>query len=122
MKHHLTHEQIARIAAAANSAYQRALGEDPTQATSIEVVTAGVKAIADGKITHARASHENWLNDMRSKGFQYGPVKDVEAKTHPCFVPYDELPPEQQVKDALFFAIVTTLLNTRSNFGSLLTG
>lgn len=54
------------------------------------------------------ASHDSWLEEKRSTGWKYGPVKDPEAKTHPCFVPYDELPPEQKLKDYLFQAVVRT--------------
>lgn len=39
----------------------------------------------------------------------YGEVKDGEAKTHPCLVPYEQLPPAQRLKDDLFAAIVRTL-------------
>jgi hypothetical protein len=36
-------------------------------------------------------------------------VKDAEKKEHPCFRPYDELPAEQKIKDALFIAVVHAL-------------
>lgn len=54
-------------------------------------------------------SHENWLEQKRLEGWKYGPVKDVEKKEHPCFLPYDELPIEQRAKDHLFRATVHTL-------------
>jgi hypothetical protein len=53
------------------------------------------------------ASHESWLEQKRADGWTYGPVKDAEKKTHPCFVPFTSLPAEQQVKDALFKSIVS---------------
>jgi hypothetical protein len=53
------------------------------------------------------ANHESWLEEKRATGWQYGPIKNVDAKEHPCFVPYDELPPEQKAKDYLFKAIVS---------------
>lgn len=55
------------------------------------------------------ASHDSWLEEKRLTGWTYGPVKDAEAKTHPCFVPYDELPPEQKLKDYLFQAVVRAM-------------
>lgn len=55
------------------------------------------------------ASHESWLAEKRAAGWRYGETKDAEAKTHPCFVPYDQLPPQQQAKDHLFKAIVGAL-------------
>jgi hypothetical protein len=36
-------------------------------------------------------------------------VKDAELKTHPCLVPFEELPKFQQQKDRLFRAIVKAL-------------
>ena len=55
------------------------------------------------------ASHESWLKQKEVDGWKYGEVKDPEKKEHPCFVPYDELPAEQKVKDALFVGVVRAL-------------
>jgi hypothetical protein len=57
----------------------------------------------------ASASHDSWLEEKRLAGWKYGPVKDPEKKEHPCFVPYEALPAEQQAKDHLFKAIVGAL-------------
>jgi hypothetical protein len=54
-------------------------------------------------------SHAGWCALKRSTGWTYGPVKDAEARTHPCLVPYGELPADQRIKDHLFAAIVHTL-------------
>lgn len=64
---------------------------------------------ANGVTPSQSASHDSWLEEKRVTGWKYGPVKDAEKKEHPCFVPYDELPIEQQKKDALFGAIVNAL-------------
>jgi len=40
-------------------------------------------------------------------------AKDAVAKTHPCLVDYDDLPPAQQAKDALFAAVVLALSGVR---------
>ena len=57
----------------------------------------------------ASASHDSWLAEKERDGWIYGPVKDPEKKEHPCYVPYEELPVEQQAKDHLFKAIVGAL-------------
>lgn len=57
-----------------------------------------------------RDSHESWLAEKEAGGWVYGETKDPEAKTHPCIMPYDDLPPEQQIKDVLFLAVARALL------------
>lgn len=54
-------------------------------------------------------SHANWMAQKIADGWTYGEVKDADAKTHPCIVPYDQLPEVQKKKDALFLAIVGAL-------------
>ena len=54
-------------------------------------------------------SHQNWMAGKIADGWVYGEVKDPAAKTHPCMVPYDQLPVFQRKKDALFLAIVRAL-------------
>jgi hypothetical protein len=53
--------------------------------------------------------HSNWMAGKIADGWVYGPVKDPVAKTHPCMVPYADLPEFQRKKDALFLAIVRAL-------------
>ncbi len=55
------------------------------------------------------ATHDNWMADKRTDGWTFGETKDPDVKTHPCLVPFDELPLEQQAKDALFRGIVHSL-------------
>jgi hypothetical protein len=50
--------------------------------------------------------HEAWATDKYNDGWRYGPKKDVTAKTHPCLVPYRELPEAQRAKDAIYIAVV----------------
>lgn len=51
-------------------------------------------------------SHENWVRGKAVDGWVYGETKDFEAKTHPCMVPYEQLPEEQRAKDRLFLRVV----------------
>jgi len=62
-----------------------------------------------------RELHENWCKVKRADGWVFGEVKDADAKTHPCLVPYAQLPPQQQAKNRLFGEIVRAMsvaLNT----------
>ena len=55
------------------------------------------------------AQHNSWMEEKINDGWVYGDVKDAEKKTHPCIVPFDELPEFQKKKDGLFCAIVDAL-------------
>jgi len=55
------------------------------------------------------AQHNSWMKEKVDAGWMYGTIKDAEAKTHPCIVPFNELPEFQRKKDALFCAIVDSL-------------
>ena len=58
--------------------------------------------------------HEAWMNERRAAGWTFGPVKDAAAKTHPCLVPYDELPQAQRAKDVLVGAVVRAMAGALS--------
>jgi hypothetical protein len=49
--------------------------------------------------------HDDWVRAYEEMGWVYGEVRDPEAKTHPDMVPYDELGPAEQAKDAVFVAL-----------------
>lgn len=57
----------------------------------------------------ASGIHDNWSKEKLADGWVYGETKDAEKKTHPCLVPFEELPLFQQKKDKLFSAIVDAL-------------
>lgn len=69
----------------------------------------GVKYLLMTPYTQADALHKNWLAEKAAGGWKLGPVKDAEKKEHPCFVPFEELPVEQQAKDHLFRQVVLSL-------------
>lgn len=54
-----------------------------------------------GGLTAARTELERLTEHIaqRQAGWRYGPRKDNDAKTHPCLVPYAQLPPDEQDKD-----------------------
>ncbi|WP_205626241.1 RyR domain-containing protein [Enterobacter bugandensis] len=105
---------IARTCHEANRAYCQSLGDD-SQKPWDDAPEWQKESARNGVLFHLNgdhgpeASHESWLAEKRAQGWKYGPVKDPEAKEHPCFVPYSELPPEQKAKDYIFRAIVHAL-------------
>lgn len=108
---------IAQVCHEANRAYCAAIGDDSQSPWEnapewqMDSAVSGVQKIADGEITAPEQSHEGWSAHKLAEGWKYGEVKDPEAKTHPCLVPFGELPLEQQLKDRLFFSIAKTLLS-----------
>ena len=69
----------------------------------------GVEYRLENPDAPASAQHDAWMADKVADGWVYGEVKDPEAKTHPCLVPYNQLPEQQRKKDHLFQAIVDAL-------------
>ena len=102
--------QIAEMCHEANRVIQRALGEqvNPPWSEADEELrqsaTNGVMNALNGATPEE--SHKNWLAFKEKHGWTYGRVKDFEKKTHPCMVPYDQLPADQRLKDHMFVAIV----------------
>ena len=49
--------------------------------------------------------HEDWVRAYEAMGWVYGPERDVEKRTHPDLVPYDDLGQMERDKDAVFVAL-----------------
>lgn len=112
----MTQEQIARVAHEVNRAYCEALGdtsqvkwEDAPQ-WQRDSALLGVRLHAENPDAGPQASHESWMAQKVSDGWTYGPTKNPDIKEHPCLVPFDQLPREQQAKDFIFRGVVHALI------------
>lgn len=112
----MTDLQIARVCHEVNRAYCEFLG-DRSQAEwsnapqwQKDSAVAGVSAIRSNPATTPEQSHEGWMAQKVADGWVYGDTKDADHKTHPCMVPYDQLPLAQRAKDHIFGAVVRALL------------
>lgn len=47
----------------------------------------------------AKNVHDVWARSRISEGWSYGPERDDVVKTHPCLVPYEELPESEKDYD-----------------------
>lgn len=47
----------------------------------------------------AKNVHEVWSSNRLADGWRYGPQRDDRLKTHPCLIPYDQLPEEEKDYD-----------------------
>ena len=116
---------IAAIAEAChevNAAYCRFLGDDSQlpwpDAPEWQRTSAinGVNFRLANPDAPDSASHDSWMAEKIADGWVYGEVKDPDKKTHPCILPFDQLPKEQQLKDVLFGAVVRGM--SLSEFGA----
>lgn len=112
----MNYEAIARVCHMVNNAYCDAI-KDKTQPSWKEVneqlklsVIAGVKFLEANPDASPSEQHDAWMQNKLADGWVYGETKDEKQKTHPCLVPYEQLPLEQRVKDYLFQAVVRALL------------
>lgn len=107
--------QIAKICHDANRSYCESIGDnsqpswedapDWQHQSSFDAVRFAI----NNPNAMPEDQHNAWLNDKEAAGWKYGKVKDLDKKEHPCFVPYEQLPVEQQIKDYLFRGIVHSL-------------
>ena len=103
-------QTLAHIAHEANRAFCRSIGDNSQpawdDAPEWQRTSAinGIEGALNGNTPEQ--SHESWMAEKVATGWKFGPVKDPEAKEHPCMVPYAELPENQRVKDHLYLAVV----------------
>lgn len=55
--------------------------------------------------TSPKILHENWVEAYKKMGWVYGEKRDVEKKTHPDMVSYEDLGQLERDKDEVFFAL-----------------
>lgn len=107
-------ETIARVCHEANRAWCDAHGDESqigwldAPEWQRESCRNGVEFAATG--AGPEQLHENWLAVKEADGWVFGPVKDADAKVHPCMVAYADLPASQRTKDDLFRAVCDALI------------
>jgi hypothetical protein len=109
-----TDREIAAVAWAANAELQALHGDpcpslpgDAQDAEAHAVTVAGIRAILDGATP--QQVHETWVRAREMQGWTHGPAKDSRLKTHPCLLPYRDLPEHQRVKDRVLRGIVLAM-------------
>ena len=110
----MTLDKIAQVAHEVNRAYCHALGDNsqPSWEDAPEWQRSSARMGVDLHLMGdfgPEASHIAWMKNKLDEGWRYGLVKNPETKEHPCIVPFDDLPVEQQAKDYIFRAVVHSL-------------
>jgi hypothetical protein len=119
----MTNMDVARICHEVNRAYCAAHGDtshlswDEAPDWQRESALAGVQAIVDNPHMTPEHAHLGWLSQKAAEGWVYGAVKDATRKTHPCIVPYADLPLADRVKDHLFVAVVRAAMKAAGATG-----
>jgi len=109
-------EQIARLCHEVNKSYCELIGDysqkswDDSPEWQKESAIKGVEYKLNNLDITPEDQHKGWCDHKTSEGWVYGETKDEVKKTHPCLVPYTDLPSEQKVKDYLFASVITSLL------------
>lgn len=57
------------------------------------------------RFKNAEEAHDSWWKAYEDMGWVYGPVRDVEKKTHPDMAPFAQLDWLERIKDAVFVAL-----------------
>jgi hypothetical protein len=110
--------EIARVCHEANRALQ-VVQRDPAPSLAWDEAPPWQREFAAECVEYGRTSvspevlHRRWCDAKHADGWTLGDVKDAEAKTHPCLVPYDDLPQGERDKDDLFQAVVHALDGAR---------
>lgn len=108
-------EAVARVCHEANRAWCEANGDmsqkpwDQAEQWQRDSAIKGVKFRQDNPDAPDSAQHDAWCADKLAGGWVFGEEKDAAKKTHPCLVPFEQLPFVQRAKDALFCAVVDSL-------------
>lgn len=111
-----TIETMARTAHEVNRIYCESLGDMSQVGWEFapewqrESAVNGVMFVMANPDAEPADNHQNWMLVKEADGWVYGEVKDPDAKTHPCMVPYDQLPAEQQTKDKLFRTVILSMM------------
>ena len=105
-------EQIAKTCHEVNKAFCESVGDlsqpswENAPQWQKESAINGVNFHLSSPDSQPCDSHNNWTKEKIEAGWVYGDTKNPETKEHPCLVPYEQLPKDQQTKDALFIAVV----------------
>ena len=58
------------------------------------------------KLPTPEKAHDSWVVAYEKMGWKYGEKRDVDKKTHPDMLPFNELPKDEKDKDSIFLTFV----------------
>ena len=102
------HEVINTCSAVQDSEYKK-IPWDKCPKNQVESCRRGVIFHLENPNAVGEHSHNAWMEEKKSKGWKYGPVKDAKEKTHPKLISYDKLSKIEKLKDEIFHTVVNEL-------------
>ena len=106
-------EKIAKVCHEAHRAWGEVNGDTsnvPWQQASTQERSFSVDAVRQALAgAEPRQLHESWRNVKLETGWTYGPTKDLQTKTTPHLVPYDQLPEVKKQDNELLAAVARAL-------------
>ena len=66
----------------------------------------GTAFVLENPLTTAEENHNLWMKGKMEQGYVYGDVLDVEKKTHPSMIPFEELSEVEKRKDDMDILMV----------------
>jgi len=79
--------------------------DERDEAFKIQFVKVVDRQCSDDKFLSAEAAHDSWWREYERMGWQYGPERDQEKKTHPDMVSFSVLPKSERDKDEIFLRL-----------------
>ena len=61
----------------------------------------GTKYVLENPATTAEENHNIWMEAKKNQGYTYGEVLDIEKKTHPSMIPFENLSDVEKRKDEM---------------------
>lgn len=104
--------EIASSIHGATRALNRANGdlippwEDLTEEEKLRAEVAVERLLSDPISRSHEELHNLWWELKIKDGWQYASEYSIELKTHPCMIPYNELPEIELIKDAIWGALI----------------
>ncbi|MEM9378039.1 MAG: RyR domain-containing protein [Pseudomonadota bacterium] len=108
-------EKIARTVHEAIRGWRLANGQEGIPVWSeapdwmVAATKESVQVVLENPKLSASAQHEQWMAAKLRDGWTLGAQKDLDQKTHPLLVPFDDLPEVERLKDILINSIVAAL-------------
>ena len=72
----------------------------------LESLMKGTAFVLENPLTTAEENHNLWMKGKSEQGYVYGDVLDVEKKTHPSMIPFENLSEVEKRKDEMDILMV----------------